>query len=210
MMNTARLTVCQTWQICARLNDRLFRRGCDFSGWMTQESAGFSAERGNKYQPTTDSLAKVLRRLPITADDVILDIGCGKGKAMYIMSRFPFRRIEGYDLSPKLVEIARDNFTQLRLPRCRVFEADAAEYDDYDEVTYFYMFNAVPREVFLRTLAHINASLARRPRKCCFLYMNPVYHMDLLTRSPFRLKFTQKAPISWLEFRCYEYHPPIA
>ena len=101
------------WQRFACLNDRIFRGGADFSAWMTQETAGFSEEHGNQYQPSTDGLAGILKKLPVGEDDRILDIGCGKGKAMYIMSRFPFGRIRGYDLSDRLVETANDNFRKL-------------------------------------------------------------------------------------------------
>ena len=38
---------------------------------------------------------------------------------MYLMSRFSFGRIEGYDLSPELVRIANDNFQRLEVQKCR-------------------------------------------------------------------------------------------
>ena len=82
--------LCGIWQGAARRNDRLFRGDADFSEWMSQEEAGFSEGKGNQYQPSTDALVKVLKKFPVSEKDAILDMGCGKGKAMYLMRRFPF------------------------------------------------------------------------------------------------------------------------
>ena len=104
--------LCGIWQGAARRNDRLFRGDADFSEWMSQEEAGFSEGKGNQYQPSTDALVKVLKRFPVSEKDAILDMGCGKGKAMYLMSRFPFGKISGYDLSEELVHIANQSAAQ--------------------------------------------------------------------------------------------------
>ena len=84
--------LCMLWQGAAVKNDQLFRGNADFSSWMTQEEAGFVEGKGNQYQPSTDALIKVLKRFPISEKDAIIDVGCGKGKAMYLMERFPFRK----------------------------------------------------------------------------------------------------------------------
>lgn len=91
--------ICYIWQKVGKINDCLFRKNADFSEWMSQEEAGFTMTQGNRYQPSTDALRKVLKKFPINEKNAILDIGCGKGKAMYLMSQFPFGIIKGYDLS---------------------------------------------------------------------------------------------------------------
>ena len=72
----------RVWQAGAVANDRLFRHGCDFSRWATQEELGFAESAGNQYQPSDGGLKKLLKRFHITPEDAIIDIGCGKGKAM--------------------------------------------------------------------------------------------------------------------------------
>ena len=43
-----------------------------------------------------------------------LDVGSGKGKAMLVASMFPFRRVLGAELSPKLHEMAVGNISAFR------------------------------------------------------------------------------------------------
>lgn len=197
--------LCSLWQGAARRNDRLFRGDADFSEWMSQEEAGFSEGRGNQYQPSTDALVKVLKRFPISSKDAILDMGCGKGKAMYLMSRFPFGKIRGYDLSEELVQIASRNFQKLGLARCRAVQADATVYEDYDEFNYFYIFNAFPQEIFEAMTGHLMDSLKRRPRDCYFIYLHPVCHEYLANYTPFRLIYKRRSLVSWFDYYCYEY-----
>lgn len=194
--------LCGIWQGAARRNDRLFRGDADFSEWMSQEEAGFSEGKGNQYQPSTDALVKVLKRFPVSEKDAILDMGCGKGKAMYLMSRFPFGKISGYDLSEELVHIANQNFQKLGLSRCRAVQADAAAFGDYDAYNYFYIFNAFPQEVFERMMNRVLESLKRRPRNCYFIYLHPVCHEYMVSHTPFRLIYKRKSLVSWFDYYC--------
>lgn len=197
--------LCRVWQKAAGINDRLFRQNADFSGWVTQKEAGFSEGKGNQYQPSTDALVKVLKRFPIGGSDSILDMGCGKGKAMYLMSRFPFGKIRGYDLSEELVRIANQNFQKLGLSRCQSVQADAMLYEAYDEFNYFYLFNAFPQKVFEVMMQHLLESLRRKPRHCFFIYLHPVCHEYMVTHTPFQLIYQRKSMVSWFVYHCYEY-----
>lgn len=194
------------WQYTARKNDQIFRGDADFSEWMSQEEAGFSERQGNQYQPSTDALVRVLKRFSITEKDAIIDLGCGKGKAMYLMSKFPFGKIRGYDLSEQLVTIANENFTRLGISRCNAIQADAMTFTDYDEFNYIYIFNSFPQEVFEVMMKHLISSLERKPRKCRFIYLHPVCHSYLLEHTPFRLIYKKKSFISWFDYHCYEYN----
>ena len=44
---------------------------------------------------------------------VFLDVGAGKGRAMLVASEYPFLRVEGVELNPKLADIARRNICPL-------------------------------------------------------------------------------------------------
>lgn len=202
--------LCTVWQWFARQNDRLFRKNADFSGWMKQEEAGFTEQQGNQYQPCTSQLRKVLKKLSVCKEDAILDIGCGKGKAMYLMSRFPFRKIRGYDLSEELVRIANQNFQKLGLKNCEAFQADAMEFAEYDDFNYFFIFNSFPRDVFKTMMKHLMESVERRPRKVRFIYLNPVCHDYMETHTPFRLIYRKKALLTWFTYYCYEMEKGIA
>lgn len=145
-----------------------------------------------------------MKHFPITPDDCILDIGCGKGKAMYIMSKFPFSKVHGYDLSQSLVDIANNNFVILKLPQCHACQGDALEYKKYDDYNYFYIFNSFPEEIFKVMFKNILESIDRIPRKCRFIYLNPVCHEYIVNNSSFHIVYKKRSIISWFTYHVYE------
>ena len=63
-----------------------------------------------------------------------VDLGSGKGRALLLASRFPFRRIVGVEIAPELSETAASNIERFCAPwqACRQIEAytgDAAEFN---------------------------------------------------------------------------------
>jgi hypothetical protein len=118
-------------------------------------------------------LERVLDRLGLGQDDVALDLGAGKGGAMITMARFPFARIDGVELAPTLVEIARANFKKLRLHQCHTILRDAGAFAELDDYTVLFMFHAFSDVVLGRLLANLLASLDRRPRRVRVVYSNP-------------------------------------
>ena len=191
------------WQSFAKMNDRISRNGMDFSGWKTNEELGIDKEKGNQYQPSSDGLIKVLKRLSITKQDSIIDIGCGKGKAMWMMGKYDFGKIAGFDLSDEMVKIASENLRSLNDPRYNVFVADAAGFTDYDEYNFFYLANSVPESVFEKMVLNIEDSLKRIPRKAYFICMNPHYEEYLTEKTEFKLKSIKRSIIKWFSFKVY-------
>lgn len=186
-----------------RLDKKL---GVDFSIWETNAKTGVEPLQGNQYQPSTNGLRKVLKKLPITEKDAIIDIGCGKGKAMYMLRQFPFFRVDGLELSGYLCGIATENLKTLKLEDSTVVNEDAACFQNYDAYNYFYMFNSFPQATFQAMLDQILLSQKRNPRKMTFIYLNPVCH-NLLLAQGFKLLFCKKSAIKWFEYRCYTYDP---
>ncbi len=195
--------LCKIWQFSSRIKDHLFLRGCDFSYWDTPKELDGHEDKGNKYQPSTDSLKKVLKKLNISKDDSIIDIGCGKGKALYVMSKFPFKKVAGFDISKKLVDIAKKNMKILGVDKVEIFTADACDFNKYDDYNYFYMFNAVPEKVFKKTIDNIEKSLKRKQRDCYFIYLNPVCE-DILLKNGFKEFDHYKSFIKWFDYKCYK------
>lgn len=181
----------------------LFSGGGDFSVWMSREEIGISESEGNQYQPSSDLLFFVLKRLKPNSGDRIIDIGCGKGRSMYIMSKFDFATIFGYDISTDLVIIANQNFYKLKLNKCIAEYGDAANYSKYDDYNYFYISNSVPEHVFRKMLDNIYCSLDGKPRKAFMIYMNPVCDGMIRSDGRFRLMFTQNHLIKWYSFNVY-------
>ncbi len=192
---------CKLWINWSMRADR--KLGVDFSTWESNEEIGIDPSCGNQYQPSTDGLKKVLKKLPVTKDDTIIDIGCGKGKAMHIMSHFPFKTIKGIDLSERLCQIAKENFRLLHLEKCDVLQSDATKYCGYDDCNFFYIFNSFPEDVFSEVFRKLIASLKKYPRKIHLIYLNPVCHTIIEESGEFQLLFRQKGLLKWFQYNCY-------
>lgn len=122
------------------------------------------------------SLAYVLRRLSITGNDRVLDVGCGKGGALITLADFPFGRVAGVELSETLVEIARKNLNKLCRNDIAIFCYNALEFTGYDDYNYIYMYNPFPVAVMTPFLKALVASLQRVPRTLRIIYKNPTCH----------------------------------
>lgn len=209
-----------------KLKNLLFYNG-DFSGCESQENLGFTESDGNQYQATEDYFKKVLQDMNISENDAIIDIGCGKGKAMYMFSKYNFSKIGGFDISEKLVNIANDNFNKLGISsKCSAWIADASTYNDYDEYNWFYFYNPVPSFIFKTTFQNILESINRNPRKCVIIYSNSENHdyiistsnfkeiktyksfmWYLVNKTPLKLLGNGKDMSRWFSTTCYELTP---
>lgn len=151
----------------------LHRRRVDV-GFMSREQLGYSESPFGHHSITPGpELRRVLKQLDIKESDSVVDIGCGKGSALFTLAEFPFGRVAGCDYSNELVEVAVKNLKRLELTRVDVFQCDATEYDGYDEFNYLFLFNPFSAEVFEKLMVPIQESLQRSPRKLTVIYRNP-------------------------------------
>ena len=125
---------------------------------------------------------KLVRVLQPTSEDVVYDLGCGKGRILCIVARRPVQKCVGIELLEPLCEVARMNARRLRGRRARVdiVRGDCAT-ADLSDGTIYCMFNPFGRRTMEDTLANIRTSLARNPRSISIVYYNAVYE-DLLER----------------------------
>lgn len=108
-----------------------------------------------------------------------LDLGSGKGRALLLASRFPFRRILGIELSPQLSTIAAANIANFSAPwqQCRNIEAhtgDATTIDYPGGPIVLYLYNPFLVPVLKRCLRNLVRTLANEPREIHLIYINPV------------------------------------
>lgn len=183
-----------------RLNRRIGSRWFDFEK-APPEAYGLDATLARGHQASSYDLEVALAGLPISRTDAILDVGCGKGRALITMSRFPFGAIAGIELSPEMAEIARRNMRRIGLgKRVRILCADAAEYDGLDDYTYFYCFNPFGRETMTRFMERLASSLRRRPREARIVYNTPLEEPAILASGRFVAERTivrpGKAPVT--------------
>jgi SAM-dependent methyltransferase len=130
-------------------------------------------------------LDTVLKALKIRPQDSVVDFGSGKGGALITLSRYPFARIVGVEISPELVVIAKKNLDKLHIGNVTMKVCDAASFIDLDDYNYFYFFSPFPSTVMSAVIRNICASLSNNPRKASIIYFNPEYHDAVVTESPF-------------------------
>jgi Methyltransferase domain len=117
-----------------------------------------------------------------------IDLGSGKGRALLLASRFPFRRIVGVEIAPELSETAAANIERFCAPWqvCREIEAytgDAAEFGYPAGPFVLFLYQPFLPPVLKRCLKNLARSLAEGPREAYVVYVNPVFDR-LMKRVP--------------------------
>ena len=85
----------------------------DFGGYIPNTlELGTDGSMCNGYEAAYP-MPQVFKYLDIKEDDALLDVGSGKGYAMYMFSEFPFSKIHGVELSEELVRISKGNLEKL-------------------------------------------------------------------------------------------------
>jgi hypothetical protein len=166
----------------------VLRRSFDWSGELLHgiktsevvrlEQLGLAGSNRVDYEPSSWlALRRVLRKRDVTAQDVFIDFGSGKGRVVYQAALYPFKRVIGVELSQELTEIAQRNIDHARAKlKCRNIElvySDVLEYDIPDDVTVAYFYNPFEGDVFAAVIDKLVASLKRRPRVLRVIYANP-------------------------------------
>lgn len=132
----------------------------------------------NGYTPVGAAcFESVMRHLGSSLQDVFLDYGSGKGRALLLAARHHFRKCMGVELSDKFCQIARANVmrarSQLRCKEIEVIEGDATEFEVPAEVTVIFLFNPFVGEVFEQVVERIHESWLAAPRDLRIAYIYP-------------------------------------
>ena len=130
-------------------------------------------------------LDRLLAALPLAPGDAIVDFGCGKGGVLISLSKYPFAKITGVEISPELAAIAERNLRKLNIGNVRIECCDAADFRELDEYNYFYFFDPFPCAVMEAVLNNIEDSISKNRRKVTLIYLNPYCHKTIEMRSSF-------------------------
>jgi SAM-dependent methyltransferase len=116
-----------------------------------------------------DDLPHLFAAAGVALDDVIVDVGCGKGRVInWLLSHHPTNRIVGIELDPEIC--ARTAHRLRRRPNVEIRCGDAVELLPPDG-TVFYLFNPFDEDV-LRRFADRLAGRASRPERVRLVYYN--------------------------------------
>ena len=108
-----------------------------------------------------------------------VDVGCGKGRALLLALRFPFRRVLGVELSPELAAVAESNLKTFTAPWRRaevpaqVFAEDATVFPVPSGPVVFFLYHPFAAPLMRRFLEHAVAAAGVEARAMYLLYANP-------------------------------------
>lgn len=152
----------------------------------TAEVAG-SEHVGDRhvYQPADVwRLPGILPARDVSPDDVLVDVGSGKGRVvLFAVHRYPFRRIIGVEVSAELHAVAERNLDTLdteRRSRVELCRGDVSHWPLPDDTTVLHLFNPFGAATLRAFLAEVAASQRRRPRLVRMVYIRPVLHGDVV------------------------------
>ena len=121
---------------------------------------------------------------------IFLDVGAGKGRAMLVSSEYPFLRVEGVELNPKLTSVARRNITLWEsaqqsemLAPLALHEDDATRMPLPQEPLLAHLFHPFEDRLLRRFLRHVEKDLNAHPRPFDLFYVN-AEHDSLLDHHP--------------------------
>ena len=121
-------------------------------------------------------------------DAVLVDYGCGMGRALMFASTLPIKRMIGVELSPSLCAAATRNLQRLYRqsgrfePRWTIVNADARVFAVPGDANLFYFFNPFDAMVLGQVLDNVIESVRAAPRKCIFIYANPLHEIEFISR----------------------------
>ncbi len=155
-------------------------------------------------------LPRVMRPWEISADDVFLDFGCGRGRVLYMAARYyRLRRVIGVDVSAELTQHARANIEQrrkrLRTRDVEIVCANARDWAVPDDVTLIYLYFPFSGETWRAVVANLVASLDRNPRRVRVFFAAPKQTDALLETGRFRLLRTSRTPGDYVMSRIAVY-----
>jgi SAM-dependent methyltransferase len=167
------------------------RQGIETALRVSLHEIGLAAPGRIGYTPSPLlALRRALRERDVTPEDVLLDIGCGKGRVLVQATRYPFGRVIGVEIAPDLFETAKKNLSGVTNRRCGSIElvcSDILDYEIPDDVTVVYMYNPFRGPIFQTAMARIVESLDRRPRRLTLIYRSPFEHDAILATGRFRV-----------------------
>jgi SAM-dependent methyltransferase len=130
-----------------------------------------------------------------------VDLGSGKGRAVFIASEHPFRQVIGVELNPGLAEIAAANlrlWQSLGRAICPVhlIAGDVTEFVFPAGRCALYMYNPFAAPVMEEVVRNIEVQFAGRPGHLDVLYFNPVVRSLFDEHPGFQLLWSGILPLS--------------
>lgn len=119
------------------------------------------------------AIFKILDQLSLQPDDVVVDLGSGMGRPVFVAASYPIRKAIGVEIEPELHVAAVENAGRAKRLRAPVeFHCQSALDFDFREVTVLLLFNPFGGATFRAMLDRVHESLRNNPRTIRIGYVN--------------------------------------
>lgn len=101
------------------------------------------------------------------------DIGCGKGRAVFVAESCGYKKLVGIDLDEELVLKANENlkiYKRRRDTNIEFLKSNALDYDYKNEPTVYFLFNPFNEHILKKVVEKI---VSATKSETYFIYMNP-------------------------------------
>ena len=148
------------------------------------------------YMPAIYSLLElVFEKINITGFNHLLDIGCGKGRAICVAAAKGCKQVSGIDFSKELCMDALQNLTKIQQKKpallAKIINADAYTYTIPSDIDCVFLFNPFDEYLMKGVIRNILRSLKSNPRNITIIYANPL-SKTLFLEAGFRETFYSK------------------
>jgi len=177
--------------LCTSLVNRVSDLGWESRlGIRTTQNAPSPHPDANRYGYLAfHTYFSILDKLALTPGDVVVDLGCGKGRVVCAAAQYKIREAIGVEIDPALAAHAESNLKQLRQRRAPVrIECCSATEFDYSTTTAIVMFHPFGAETMNQVLDRLHDSLAAHPRTLRIVYANPEWGSLLAARPWLKLE----------------------
>lgn len=156
--------------------------GVDTGGVVRPEPnavVGSNWPHGVSYQAVdADEFNSALHRAEVDFSKfTFVDFGCGKGRALLLAARKPFRCVIGVEYCPELAHVATRNLgnllASLTCSDVHVFVADAATFAIPSDPLVLFFFNPFGEAVMARVVENVKSSIDKDPRPIVVIYFTP-------------------------------------
>lgn len=148
-----------------------------FLGELDPEAIGPSLEFATHYEPTpVADIDRLLDAVPLAPERAtLIDVGAGMGRVVLHAARRPYRQIVGIEISPALVEVAKENRAayrgELACRDIRLVRADAAGFRFPPGDLVVYLYNPFSAAVLAPLLGRLCTD---RRRDVVLIYHTPI------------------------------------